>query len=567
MSLTCAPFPEGFQGDMDETFQQFCALAEAYIEGNFLTGLYYPVGTTPPPVLPTSDQGPIAANGQWYFWDPVSKQYLPQSQSIKPAKNFAKNCVYQIQQYTVSAVPSGIIKVCDMAQCRSTLANVLAVSFVTGPPASVDTDYCPAAIAYTVGPTLAPTLGSTDLYVHEHLIEGCDIAMLQGEILSLSFSVWVNVAGTYSVYLASPGRDASYVANFSVATASSWIRVKLNNIPKLPTGSGTWNFGEGQTGLYVGVVMALGSQWQTGVLNAWQSAFFAGSSQNSNLCTVANNQIYVSGVKLEASSAVSYLSVPPFEEDFWQTLRYYFSSFNYQSVTAGIPLQFRSPYNTAWNAAYVFRQRMARAPTVTAYGYQTHASGNITNLRGGTAVDIPVATLAATREGISDFENIALTNTTVLTGTVTAIAITGNTTTGSSQIAGVIAAQGQNALPGATITGAGIPANATVLSYNSTSQILYISVAATATGNNVALSLASPTVTALSSTAALQPGMNASGTGVPTGTTIVSIVSTTSVQLSNPVTPGTGISFTFGSSPIQAGDPLLAYVICDARLS
>src|SRR5215475_4611444 len=189
--ISYAPFPEGFDGDMDETFQQSGQLATIYISGNFLTGLYYPNGTIPLPTLPTSDQGPIALNGQWYFWDPVTGQYLPQSASVKPAKNFAKNSQYQVQQ-TGSAFPSiatGVTNLYDMALCRATQANVLGVSAGIGPPAGADNDFCESAIQYTVGPNLVPTLAATDLFVHEHLIEGSDLAPIQGEIMSLAFSV------------------------------------------------------------------------------------------------------------------------------------------------------------------------------------------------------------------------------------------------------------------------------------------------------------------------------------------------------------------------------------------
>lgn len=396
LDLSVAPFPEGFQGDLDETFQQAVQLMSGYLAGNFLTGLVLPPGST----LPTSDQGPIAMGGVWYFFDPTTGQYLPQSTSVKAARNYAKNCVYQIQQYQLSgAVPSGVSNVCDLTQVRSTLGNVLAISAVTGPPADANGDYRPSALQYTVGPTLVPTPGSTDLYAHEHLIEGCDIAMIQGEILTLSVDVWFNQPGTYSVYLTSSGRDVSYVSNFTIATANTWARIKLGNIPPMPTTIGTWHFGEGQTGLYVGVAMCVGSQWQAtaGALNSWQHAFFAGSTANSNLCTVVNNQMRVTGIKLEASPTATYLSVPSFETDFHDATRYYWTNFTYQSLTAGMPMTFVA---SATNAAYgslMFPRRMCRVPNVVPYSSNSHAAGNVYDVN--SAADIAVATLSATQKG------------------------------------------------------------------------------------------------------------------------------------------------------------------------
>jgi hypothetical protein len=388
LSISVAPFPEGFQGDMDEHAQQLIQLLEAFVAGNFLTGLVLAPGST----LPTTDQGPIAMGNVWYFWDSATGQYLPQTVSAKIAKNFVKNCVYQVQQ-TGSAftIPAGVTKTYDMALSRSTLANVLAIATDTGPAASTDTDYCPAAIKYTVGPTLVPAPAATDLYAHEHLIEGSDIQMLQGEVLSLSFSVWVNQPGTYSVYLTSNGRDCSYVANFTITAANAWSRIKITGIPAFPIATGTWNFGEGQTGLYIGVPMMVGTQWQSaaGNLNKWQPAFMAGSASNINLCTVVNNQIKISGIKLEASPQVSYLSVPSFDADFWDAIRYYYTNFNYQSTNGG-PWSFLLTAYIAGAASgsMLFPRRMAKAPAVTLYSATSYTPNTIRNLT--TSVDVTV---------------------------------------------------------------------------------------------------------------------------------------------------------------------------------
>src|SRR3981189_3352759 len=94
LSISIAPFPEGFKGDLDETFQQAVQNMEAFIEGNFLTGLILPPGST----LPSTDQGPIAMGEQWYFWDEATSQYVPQTVATKLAKNFIKNASLQVQQ-------------------------------------------------------------------------------------------------------------------------------------------------------------------------------------------------------------------------------------------------------------------------------------------------------------------------------------------------------------------------------------------------------------------------------------------------------------------------------------
>jgi hypothetical protein len=402
LSISIAPFPEGFQGDMDETFQQATQLMQATIAGNFLTGLILPPGST----LPTTDLGPIAIGNVWYFWDPVSGQYLPQTVSSKIARNFVKNPVYQIQQTSSTfTLGSGVTKTYDMCLGRSigAIQNVLGITPVVGPAATADNDYCPAAIRYTTVGPLVPTPGATDLYAHEHLLEGSDIAMLQGQTLSLSFGIWTNTPGTYSYYLTSTGRDASYVGQFTITTANAWTRIKVPGIPAIPTGVGTWNFGEGSTGMYIGIPMCVGTQWQSaaGNLNKWQPAFMAGAASNINFCTVVNNQLEISGVKLEASPQVSYLSVPSIDQDFWECIRYYFTNFDYQMTNSGQHGLTLVGLAAGFAAgSFTFPRRMAKVPAVTLNAAGTFTANALRNLT--TGVDVTgFAAPGVSRKGLA----------------------------------------------------------------------------------------------------------------------------------------------------------------------
>ena len=442
LNISVAPFPEGFQGDMDETFQQGVQNMEAFIDGNFLTGLVLPPGST----LPTTDVGPIAMGNTWYFWDPGTQQYLPQTVTARTPKNYAKNCIYQVAQLGTAFTPTvGVSALNDMCQCRTTAATTFTVAADIGPVASANNDDCVAAIKYTVGPTLVPTLAATDIYAHEHLFEGSDIAMLQGQILTASFFVWANQPGTYSAYLASGGRDTSYVVNFTIPTANTWQRVIIAGIPAMPT-TGTWSYGEGTTGMYLGVAMAVGAQWQSAVANLgkWQPALYMGSTVNQNFMTVVNNQMKITGVKLEGGPAASYLTVPSFEADLHDAIRYYYTSFSYQSTTAGVPLPASVPANGTWNMANLFPRRMAKVPTVTPYSWLTKAAGLLTDITGN--YDIAVASLVSLQKGIIDSETATLATTGT---TSTSINVTAIPTTAALH-------------PGMPVTGSGVPAGCTI---------------------------------------------------------------------------------------------------------
>lgn len=383
LKISIAPFPEGFSGDMDETFQQACILMEATVEGQFLTGLVLPPGST----LPSTDQGPIAMGGIWYFYDPVSGQYLPQSLQARTAKNYVKNSSYQIQQTgSAPALVAGVNRTYDLCRCWMTpTVGVLSIASDVGPPASAVNDAFGSAIKYTVGTTVA-TLGATDIYAHEHLIEGSDIAMIQGEPLSLSFFCWVNQAGTYSAYLASGGRDESYCMTFTMPVANVWTRVQIPNIPPIPT-AGTWSYGEGVTGLYLGVVMACGAQYQTANTGKWNGGIFCAGTTQSNMCSVANNQMKITGMRLEASPQVGFATVPSFEADFHDAIRYYWTSYNYQSTTAGIwGLALYAYVAGSAGGTMLFPRRMCKVPAVTLFSPTSNNAGTLRNIT--TSVEV-----------------------------------------------------------------------------------------------------------------------------------------------------------------------------------
>jgi hypothetical protein len=415
--------------------------------------------------------------------------------------------------------------------------------------------------------TVTASLAATDLFAHEHLIEGSDLAPLQGETLCLAFSIKAGQTGVYSAYLTSSGRDQSYVVTFQVTAANVWQRVKIQGIPALPT-AGTWHFTEGVTGLYIGVVMATGTQWQTANTASWQGAFVAGTSSNSNMLVTNGNNIAITGIKLEAATSCTPLTVNSFADDYENVIRYYFTNFQYQALNTGIPMAIRAPAAGTWQASLLFPKRMCKIPTVTPYGFTSFAKGQITNIAKGGAVDIPVTAILGKQKGIFDTESVGPgTGGVNANGTIAAITFTGNTVINTSAISSVTPANMTNVLVGAAVSGTGIPAGATVVSYNSASNTLYISAPATATNSGVTLTFTSPVIGSMSTLAGISIGQVITGTGVPPNTTVQAILSTNSVLASNPLPIGT-LALTFGAAAlINLNDPLLCFFCADARLS
>jgi Ca2+-binding RTX toxin-like protein len=109
---------------------------------------------------------------------------------------------------------------------------------------------------------------------------------------------------------------------------------------------------------------------------------------------------------------------------------------------------------------------------------------------------------------------------------ITGLALTrlaGNTTAGSNKI-GNLASTAQ-LIEGQYVTGPGIPAGSVIVSIDSTSSIT-VSGNATATAAGVQLGFGNP----------LLPGMTVSGPGIPDGTTIASVDAANAIALSNNVT-------------------------------
>ena len=91
--------------------------------------------------------------------------------------------------------------------------------------------------------------------------------------------------------------------------------------------------------------------------------------------------------------------MPAFQTDFDEMQRYFYTTFVYQSLTAGVPIQASAYVANAVLLSHVFPRRMCKTPNVVPYGWASHTAGNITNLNGNA--DFAIATLAANQKGIS----------------------------------------------------------------------------------------------------------------------------------------------------------------------
>lgn len=129
-------------------------------------------------------------------------------------------------------------------------------------------------------------------------------------------------------------------------------------------------------------------------------------------------------------------------------------------------------------------------------------------------------------------------NTTDTSATLTSVlsptlSPTATTTSGSSTLTAVSSTSG--IYPGASITGTGIPSNTTVISVTSTTLVLSQNATASATGVSLTINNSYATV-------GIYPGATLTGTGIPSGTTVLSITSNTILMSANATSTGSAES-------------------------
>lgn len=190
------------------------------------------------------------------------------------------------------------------------------------------------------------------------------------------------------------------------------------------------------------------------------------------------------------------------------------------------------------------------------------SSADIEKLFIGLTVTGPGITSGTTLQSITTPTEIQISSNLVLqvTGNTTAASLTqtGTTTLDSTTITSM--PNTTNISAGMTISGTGIPYGTTVLSVISSSSIS-ITQKATASGTATFTFYTNPDSIYLNITNPVSyfneiyEGLTVSGTNIPRNTTIYSYLTTTKVQLTNNTTgTGTGLTFTISGSPVYYFD-------------
>jgi len=173
------------------------------------------------------------------------------------------------------------------------------------------------------------SLGSSDQIRQVQQIEGQNLQYLRygtssAESLTCSFWVKSNKTGIYCVTLSQP--DDSYASNtveYTISSANTWEK-------KTATFSGdTGGVINNDNGAGLWLMFAFGAgSGRHMTANQWNSSYGLSTSNQVNLADSTSNELYLTGVQLEAGTSASDFEFLPFDVNLKRCQRYFQKSYN-----------------------------------------------------------------------------------------------------------------------------------------------------------------------------------------------------------------------------------------------
>ena len=232
--------------------------------------------------------------------------------------------------------------------------------------------------------TIDAAIAAGDYVLTTYKVEGFDYAPLKDQTVTLSFWIKAVKPGVYCVSFINNGSDRSYVAEYTINSASTWEKKSITL--DLDQAGGTENYANG-VGLKVFFCIASGATFQT-TANSWQNGnYFATANQVNGVDNVAND-IYMSLVKLELGTGSTQFISRPFEIEVGLCQRYYEKSYNL-TVAPGTATAVGSIQWVAGGAITNFYDMQAKlipkrtTPTITWYSTVTGTAARIRDISSG----------------------------------------------------------------------------------------------------------------------------------------------------------------------------------------
>lgn len=239
--------------------------------------------------------------------------------------------------------------------------------------------------AYILVPTADASIAAGQYAYLGYAVEGYDFRhLVASEFITLSFWVRSNITGVYCVKFGNSGADRSYIAQYTVNSASVWEK-KIITIPMNFSG-GTWNYTNG-IGLLILFMLSCGSTFHT-TANTWASGNYLATSSQVNFMSSTANEFRLNGVQLECGPNATDFEMRHISEELFLCQRYCEKSYELTvnpgtaTTTDGTLFGVRANGGTVMTAYYKVSKREKVTPTL--YSPVTGTAGQLRNYQTGT---------------------------------------------------------------------------------------------------------------------------------------------------------------------------------------
>uniref|UniRef100_A0A6M3INS8 Uncharacterized protein n=1 Tax=viral metagenome TaxID=1070528 RepID=A0A6M3INS8_9ZZZZ len=249
--------------------------------------------------------------------------------------------------------------------------------------------------------TVDATIAAGDAVAITHKIEGYNFAPFMSKTATLSFWVKAVKTGIYCIAFQNSVADRSYVAEYTISSASTWEK-KTVTLTFSDSG-GTWDYTNG-TGLSIFWALAAGTDFQ-GVADTWNTANDLATSNQVNGVDHTDNNFWLSQVQFEIGSVATDFEYRQFGDEFAKCRRYYQLSYSYGTYPGAATSNGAKTgsvlYANTVGSGDRFVVDMRAAPTVTIWN-PDGTSGEVVRI----ADNVDIAATAAAI-GTTGFANIA----------------------------------------------------------------------------------------------------------------------------------------------------------------
>jgi hypothetical protein len=153
-----------------------------------------------------------------------------------------------------------------------------------------------------VASTSAYTLLASDLFLHQHKVEGYNIADLNwgassASPVTLSFRVYSSLTGTFGGSISNTSGNRFYVFSYTISATNTWTTISIT-IPGDTTG--TWNTGNG-SGIVINFGLGVGSS-VSGAPGSWGGTTYWSATGATSIVSTNAATFHLTGVQLEKGS-------------------------------------------------------------------------------------------------------------------------------------------------------------------------------------------------------------------------------------------------------------------------